>query len=137
MKKYFVKNIADDPTKETKLFVCTNEGLEIGDEIYGTREGGWVTVHKGEFIRKHKEKNYFFIQENGTEFMCYNCFKVVGQISGGAIWIQEGDQLEQSDIRLVGIPKQVVEEEDGSTTLYGDSNNIGVVIKCPTCKTFH
>ncbi len=109
------------------LFICSRN-VQINDEIYGTREGGWDTQHKG--IAIEKDKGYFFIMEGKKKTRLYDCYKIVGSVSPNATWVKRGDRFEVDDLSAQGIGTNWCDENP-------DVGKFKFKIKCPTCNNFH
>lgn len=68
------------PGKKAKLFLCSRD-IQVGDKVqwcYGTMN---------------------FIEEQRTFLEEVDAFKVIGEISPKAIWVKEGDEFEEDQIR--------------------------------------
>jgi len=101
MSDYFVKKIDD------RLFLL-NKSVNIGDYIFGLREGGRDTEHYGKVIRKHKI-NYCYVYDSYIDegeycegiIMLYECGRMVGEISRDSLkYVKEGKEFNRKDWKL-------------------------------------
>lgn len=111
--------------KKAKLFVCSRD-IEVGDKVNGDIDAfnlGIVTKIEGVVA---------WVKENTTnreeDWMKSSLYKVVGEVSPGAIWVKEGDEFEREELFAHGVGHNWSEEFSGS---------LKFKIKCPTCKSFH
>lgn len=116
------------PKQILKLFLCSKD-LNIGDEFYNNL--GVKTDH-------------LFDQED-----IEGHFKVIGEISPDAIWLKEGDELNEDDWTIFwtyfdeegGLyecnPKILSYEEKEFKLQYGYKPDYIIRVKCDKCNTFH
>jgi hypothetical protein len=89
MKKYFAKYLpVEGEIKKVKLFLCSRN-IEVGDKYYynGTETDICDSEIRLEQIKEQEEKH-------GQKR-----FKVIGEISPEAIWVKEGDEFNEVDVR--------------------------------------
>jgi len=87
--------------KEPIPFLCTKNHIVPGDIIWGTRTGGWNTLHCGKFLYDDKEYvGYKFIEFDGEPMRCHDWFKIISKVSPKAIWLQNDQELKKEEFRI-------------------------------------
>lgn len=97
--------------KLVKLFLCSRD-LQVGDKFFDER-----------FLYEEFEvESVYHLQRlnDGKRF------KTIGEISPAAVWVKEGDEFDEDEIKLP--------EDLGYPFL---AQRKYCRFKCPTCKTFH
>lgn len=77
--------LGNNEFEKVKLFLCSIH-KEIGDKI--TQDG----IKYTEWCKSHE----------GLEDALDTYFKVIGEISKEAIWIKEGEEFDEEDIKIIG-----------------------------------
>jgi len=91
--------------KPVKLFLCSRD-IQVGDKVYATAD---------DFYRTY----------DGYSDLCTDEIKIIGEISPQAIWVKEGDEFEEDEIKRNIIAKEFGIEE------------YPIKIKCSQCNNFH
>jgi hypothetical protein len=111
-----------DKFKKAKLFLCSRD-IQVGDEAKAYCPAtGIHDFHVYAIDEEEGGGSYIYRSvpsEEGAGWAADSCFKVIGEISPDAVWVKEGDEFAEDQLRLytLGIPI--------------------VHFKCPTCNTFH
>lgn len=121
-----------------KLFLCSRD-IGIGDKFY--RKYTKAVGHTPEMECIGMDTTGTVLYSEGINDDIYNpkdlCFKIIGEISPGAIWVKEGDEFDFHQIDAVPFLEG---EEYGpdSAALSPELDWEWVIrIQCPTCKKFH
>jgi len=107
-------------TRRVELFLCSRD-IQVGDKYYS------LAFHEYH-IAKDEHSSCFVRPHEYT--------KVIGKVSPEAIWVKEGMEFDEEDIkkirreRLINVPDDWTDAEYEEYTLH-------YKIKCPTCRTFH
>lgn len=126
-------NLWSFPIQKVKLFLCSRD-IQIGDKV-----------------RKQDSEEFEWTMMMDSCIPSDKVFKVLGEVSPQAIWVKEGDEFSEEEI---GIQTFYTYDENGSglrsgLAKVGESIFVGgrgvitsidkviVLIKCPTCGTFH
>ena len=120
--------------KLCKLFLCSRD-IQIGD---------WITnINRQE---THVDEELLSTINKG---LLPEDFKVIGEISPEAIWVKEGDEFDEDDVRFMiagytvfsgdDIERNSCSETEWIKTKLEKFGTISkyIEIKCPTCKMFH
>ena len=106
---------------KVKLFLCSRD-IQVGDKIWHTslkeQDICEDIVEEAIHIKSDREGHYSSMNQ---------WFKVLGEISSGAIWVKEGDEFEEDQIRITSARFSHSDPRRGDI----------VHTKCPTCNTFH
>lgn len=103
MKKYFAKDLPvegeiregnhfDSVNGElpgslhTRLFLCSRD-IQVGDRCYPSTEAAL------------KDYDIEVLELNINELKSRSAFKKIGEISPGAIWVKEGDEFDEEEVR--------------------------------------
>lgn len=151
MKPYFVKHLPLLGNTKRMLFLCSID-INIGDKVVQKLNTGRWPVDVGT-VSKFNENGFPFIAEMPYEFKSINSKsnvgKVIGEISPGALWVKDKDELCSDDIDEgffyhlnkdnITNDRQWIRWNDDKSLLAYKENNMPLVIriKCPTCQTFH
>ena len=122
-KPYFVKYVTVNG--ETKLYVCT-KNIKLYDEVYNP------ITHEFETLIKDASTLGRFANGNTDPFEVEQCgsFKVIGEVSPEAIWLNENDELQHEDLLAQGHGVNWSVENP-------DCGGFKFKVKCPSCKNFH
>ena len=114
-----------------KLFLCSHD-IDFGDEIV------WSGIEKNnEFVFGDKWKYEFPVP------LHKDWVKVIGEISKEAVWVKEGDEFNQEEIRYYFIDYMFHRDWSEISKAHYDGLkdpsvwNIGIKIKSAHCKHFH
>lgn len=92
-----------DQLKKVKLFLCSRDRIQIGDE-YCTKTGKHICIN----ISKGIGDNYFPKEmlvwcKGDNQINLWSpiseCVKVIGEISSEAIWVKDGDEFNEYQVR--------------------------------------
>lgn len=86
-----VKNNEGTPVdfeQEVKLFLCSRD-IQIGDTAYNDK---FYSYPDGQLIDTNSK-----VMDHGM--MEIDSYKVIGEVSSEAIWVKEGDEFEESEIK--------------------------------------
>lgn len=122
--------------RKVKLFLCSRD-IQVGDKF--TQVGIDLIHPTARFTcvdRFEKEGDIWIIDDDNNNFVIYNkdcpnkilCYKVIGEVSPDAIWVTEGMEFDESEIKMIIVAHKPPEH-------YKDYRYYK--IKCPTCKQFH
>lgn len=109
----------DDEEKikqKVKLFLCSNDIIKYNrDNIinkifnkefylkaFGTREGGYDTLHCGQIVRQYEKPQYFFIKDENdeNEYMCFDCGLIMGEIRSEALgYVKENMEFNDDEVK--------------------------------------
>lgn len=143
--KYFVKYIPID----NKLHLCSID-INDNDVVLDENFNEWIVKDCSD---KH---NVYCLTKDGFG-SCLTCivkdcndekgkikeeilYKVIAEISNLAKWVKEGDEFDESEIRLIPLfkRKQVGFDKNLNRPFIGQIEVAKIVkIKCPNCETFH
>lgn len=101
----------ENELKKVQLFLCSRD-IQIGNLV---------------FIPNQEEAGNVVDEEDLTYWKSKNSYKITGPISPQAVWVREGDEFGEDDIYPNSL--KLIKAKGSSAT--------PIVIKCPTCKTFH
>jgi hypothetical protein len=79
--------------KKVKLFLCSRD-IQVGDKIKSTQDERVLTVNK----IKINDRHTIYYDKNKHWFSELEAFKVIGEISPDATWVNEGDEFEFKDL---------------------------------------
>jgi len=145
--------------KPVKLFLCTRD-IQVGDKVYAEPDavklGESFIIHKLETLDGNytiAEIEYFTkFPGNTREWPADNLWKVIGSVSPDAIWVKEGDQFEEEQIKRDILTKEYDSESDEveythyhpkGTEVFKISKyedficEYSIKIRCPSCGIFH
>lgn len=139
-----------DDKRPYKLFLCSRD-IQSGDKAY--QEFGDKTISE-EYDFPKVFDNWTWAYKNSVPNHTVhidNLFKVIGEISKDAIWVKEGDELNEEQIEewywhltqncyaiSVKFGEELFNKSHNSFENNKEVFKRGVFkIKCPTCKNFH
>lgn len=105
-----------------KLFLCSRD-IQVGD---------MVRTHTNP--DKEFKAGYAEVHRNGGG----DFYKVIGEISPQAIWVKEGMEFDEGEVKATPYGEKIKEEKNPDGT-YNVAYNWRLVqkIMCRNCKTFH
>lgn len=124
--------------KKVKLFLCTR-AIQVGDKIKFQAGNEWFEDEVINILESLPER-YALKNPDLSWISKELAFKVIGEISEGAIWVKEGMEFDEEDLSFYVSSHH--SEQSYSMTLNGffDCNWQGekyIKVKCPTCGHFH
>lgn len=138
-KKYFAKYLSVKGIIKKGDIVMDSDGMQhyaldswVGKEdVIGVLSLCSRDIQAGDKVRALDTPHIEFIWDKGglegavraNSLDLY--FKVIGEISPNAIWVKEGDEFEENEVKITNHIKVL------------PPHNFSCKIKCPTCKTFH
>ena len=105
--------------KRLDLFLCSKEISKGNHFSYGVSEVGEATSINDDVICC-----------GDIPFLRTECYRAIGKISEGAIWIKEGDEFDEKDIKHY-FDNTLLEKLPYLPAGYT------IYIKCGNCKTYH
>lgn len=125
--------------QKQKLVLCSRD-IQVGDSVF-TDDPFWPQNITFTYEQVNKEMN---------EPDKSRTFKVIGEVSPNAIWVKEGMEFSDEDVRRKVLSFDHYEYMYESYTYPIDCKidlcmkdkahpdiDAGVIFKCPTCSTFH
>lgn len=109
--RYFAKLL------KNKMFLCSRD-IQIGDKDIHT---GIMQDYGEEIVKEVKFQHQLDFMHCVSEVNETELFKIIGEISPGAIWVKEGDEFDEREVEQ----------------RYRDEDSRYYKIKCPQCNTFH
>lgn len=101
------KEYIDRHYRKVKLFLCSRD-IEVGDILWSDTMGG------GHYSSEFEPPK--------------DAVKVIGEISPYAVWLKEGDEFEEDEVKMYdSLPEPII----------GGIVRKMVQIKCSQCKHFH
>lgn len=129
--KRVVKNdqgIPIDYHQEVKLFLCSRD-IQVGDKIWDKIGEIYIEVNNKKALELYYKYN------NG------NWIKVIGPISPQALWVKEGDKFDENQLAYSSKEIECGPFELSQFTRqecsFLETEELEILVKCPTCKTFH
>lgn len=129
-----------------KLFLCSRD-IQVGDKVLCPMPYQNNKLEEFQVIEKPESYNLnmlvgVFSDDREMKEPAYlgQPFKVIGEISPGALWVKEGDEftidmLAQYNDGKPGTPGVYLLEEEELKWM--NPKKLIVLIKCPTCGKFH
>lgn len=111
--------------KKLKLFLCSRD-IQIGDKDIHT---GIMQDYGEEIVKEVKYQHQLDFMRGVSEANKTEIFKVIGEPSPKAIWVEEGMEFDEDEAK-----KSYMITNDPSNPSCG---NHWYRFKCPTCGTFH
>jgi hypothetical protein len=117
--------------QKVRLFICTKD-VRLGDVVQrDTRSDTFkdegpvyhVEYKESHFLSEDKDIYYVSTKIGGMFIIEGEAIRVIGRISPGAAWVNEGDEFEEEDCSFVWSASE-------------DSKG-WFEVRCPTCKIFH
>jgi len=105
--------------KKVKLFLCSRD-INYKDKFF-FKDNPTEMINKGGLDSDDR----YWVSDGETLYSKGECFKVIGEISPEAIWVKEGDEFEQNQIKINYPPTLL------------SSNNTMITIKCSQRNSFH
>lgn len=95
-----INNFREDGMTTMQLFLCTREGLKKGDSVIWSQEHH--ITHK---VMDDALNGQVWINDSREGFppiqvSVSGVFKIIGKISDEAVWVNEGDELDEADTEL-------------------------------------
>lgn len=138
------KKVINDYFKPVKLFLCSRD-IQVGDKVVQDKEKPFNPDSLAVIDKEHLEMHKM-----------YGHFKVIGEVSPDAIWVTENMEFGEESVRkrvsvelyyadakeqfqyyenLIRVESEFkpIDRSDYNETIL---NSI-IVIKCPTCLTYH
>ncbi len=120
-----------------KLFLCSKD-IQVGDKVYWSDPEGLTSQFNT--VIESTEDIIFMSEPESSEIeaMPQEVIKIIGEISPQAIWVKEGDEFDESNLLWL-INDDFEDEIDRAdfNSVVEPAEQDRVMIKCPTCKTFH
>lgn len=104
----------EDAVTKVKLFLCSRD-IQVGD---GIKLEPLVSEPDYPINTEEEAAHWRNVKE---------AFKVIGEISPKAVWVKQGDEFEEDEVR------PSARHYSSKTRTYRDV----FYILCPTCKTYH
>lgn len=125
-----------------KLFLCSRNDIQISNKVFLENNYNWFATVINKIGNSDRDIVLDIMPEdrkNGTlDFR--EMVKIIGAISENAIWVKEGDEFEEEDIKLVGrgyYEDKLITSFDYTEAHKEQGYTCYVEIKCTTCQTFH
>jgi nitrogen regulatory protein PII-like uncharacterized protein len=103
----------DTEVKLAKLFLCSRD-IQVGDKYFEHTQ-----------VKPDRYEEFVAQEDDSIE----NSFKIIGEISPDAIWVTEGMEFDEDEVK-----ESYIITNDKRSSSY---NLHWYRIKCPTCKTYH
>ncbi len=112
--------------KKVKLFLTTND-IQVGDKVLDEEFCDWIVVESD--LKNTKALT-----------------KVIGEISDKAIWVKDGNKIDEKDVSIIGKHRSFPDMDifaDNIKEYYEQIKGVEekytliFKVRCPTCNTFH
>lgn len=121
--------------KKVKLFLCSRD-IQVGDKF--TQKGIDMLHPTARFTCIGFTKDGDIKDDDNHAYAAATVYKVIGEVSPEAIWVKEGMEFEESEVKITHIDDEsiIIDRDSMSGDPVFGSKKI-IKIKCSQCKTFH
>jgi len=88
--------------RKIRLFLCRRD-IQVGDTVQHREGYNKTSEVDWEIIKQAEDKDKFTCKydEIIKDLFKWNLFKTIGKISSEAIWIKDGDEFEEDEIKII------------------------------------